>query len=715
MTSPYDDELTSRFEIDVNFRQDSVRSLDEVTDLLSRARVESEALSRASGDVVEHLREAASTEPITIGDQAQGGIAFSPGAFDGGRLPPLQGAPSDGREPSDRGVGTAGGGTSTNVSDRLDLVNSAPREAEVTDRLEELNRKDPDRIENLRAARGLDKEGRESGNTFSAGIEGFSGLAQSILSETRPGNSISSTMSRAAEGLGALGGNNGLAGLIGGRGLGVLGLAGGALTAGVAANAAIQAAGQQEQQYRNMGSITGQGAMAGISHEMAIRTMAMNPFLTTEQSRKIIMTALSEGYTGQEFDTVTEYMADNLKNMNMDVAQSTAILRKNVEEGGQSIQQLNADLAALKTSTQGGVMSLEERTQLYQQTSGQMIDMGIDASNASQTALEALELFEDDRQLSGVFSNIISDPSDALVMQAGRNAGIMGRNPYQMKQMLGDSGQLLSASYDLIRRWALDINARNNDELTKKQMFNQQLAALGIQMTPNDSDALFEELIKEGSENFVTEAEERFQEENHGVRENDMNPLTQGLSEARAVVGMGGQFLFDTLSMIDLGFGEDETFLTNFTEAYRSTGDSYQNLTNKMAEGAGGRIAMLDVLNEEFGANNVQIVNEKGRAISQSMKLSQEDMEKVASGEWKVRVRGRDPVAIQDARALMEQNYFDDEPEDSRLAGRQVEVEVSATPELQRMLRFDVRSANQQRADAGYGTATHNNPPVGDR
>ena len=38
-------------------------------------------------------------------------------------------------------------------------------------------------------------------------------------------------------------------------------------------------------------------------------TMAMDPFLTNEQSRQIIQSALSEGYTGQTFDTVTKFIA----------------------------------------------------------------------------------------------------------------------------------------------------------------------------------------------------------------------------------------------------------------------------------------------------------------------------------------------------------------------------------------------------------------------
>ena len=37
--------------------------------------------------------------------------------------------------------------------------------------------------------------------------------------------------------------------------------------------------------------------------------MALNPFITTDQARQIVTQGLSSGYTGKEFDTVTQFMA----------------------------------------------------------------------------------------------------------------------------------------------------------------------------------------------------------------------------------------------------------------------------------------------------------------------------------------------------------------------------------------------------------------------
>lgn len=719
MTSPYDDELTSQFEVDINFRPDSVRSLDEVTDLLGRARVESEALSRASSDVVEHLREAASNEPINLMGQDQGGMSFSPGSFSGGeRIPALEAVSGGSRSPSSREVGVGADSGSESLEERIDPARSGPSEREVTNRLDDLDERDPERVENLRAARGLGGKGapRREESGFAQGIEGFSDLTQSILSETRPGQTISGTLGNIAGGLGGAGGNSGLAGALGGKGLGALGIAGGAITAGLAANAAVQAGGAQIQQYRNMGSVQGGGASEGVSHEMGIRTMAMNPFINTEQSRQIVMTALSEGHTGKEFDTVTDFMAENLKEMNMSVAQSTEILRKNVDEGGQSIQQLSLDMEMLKSMTEGGVMSLQERTQIYQQTTGSLIDMGIGGDQASSQALASMELFEDNPQLSGAMSEIIANPSDALAMQAGTSAGHRGRNAYQMKQIMGNEGTLPDDTYNLLWRIANDIEARGgHDDYDKKMMFNQQLAQLGIQMTPNESDALYDELIQEGAENKMTEAREGAENEMYGVQENKTGAIEGIVNETGAAMGVIGQAIGDTIGMLNFGaFNENETLWSNFSEAYSSTGQAFQGLANEQTKrGTDGEISMLSALNEEFGSNNIQLVDDDGKTYNQQMGISREDMERITSGEIKVQVNGRDPVAIQDARAIANDGGFDDSG-DGRLSSSNSEISVSPTPELERLLKFNVRTPNQQQADSGWGAAAHNNPPPGD-
>lgn len=716
MTSPGNDELVSQFEVDIDFRPDSVRSMDEVTDLLGRARVQAEALSRASSDVVEHLREAATSEPINIGGDAPGGSGGD-GGGGGGRLPPLVGFSGGDPTPSQREVAIGSDAGSDSLEERTQPASSSPSEAEVNDRLSDMESKDPDRVENMRRARGLPVSPQQ-GESLSRGVEGFSDLAQNILRETKPGQSISGTLGNVAGGLGRAG-SSGLGSLMGGRAMGALGAAGGAIAGGLALNAAVQAGGAQVQQYANMGSVQGGGVEQGISYEMGIRSMALNPFLTTEQSRQIVMSALSEGYTGEEFESVTDYMTDNLTKMNMSVAQSTEILRKNVDEGGQSIQQLGMDLAALKSSTAGGVMSLEERTQIYQQTSGNLVDKGIQGDQASQQALDALELFEDDRALSGTFAGIIGNLSDPLAYQAGRTAGIRGRDGYMMEQMMGDQGILNDSVYQTLWNRAQNIHQNaGRDDYDKRRMFNDWLVSMQMPMSRGDSNALYDRLIEDTTGTEMQESEERFEDENYGRQEHETGQFGRGLATLGAAGGVLFQGIGDTLGMLNLGVGvEDETFVSNFSEAYSSTGQSFQNLRNKQAAlKSDGEIGALTQLNEEFGMGHVVVVDEDGKRIRQGGSgLSEEDMEALSSGEYKVSVGGRDPVTIKEARNRIP-DWHQENEEQSRISGKtNVEVEVSSTPELENLFRFRTRTTNQEQANAGFGASTLNNPAPGDK
>lgn len=725
MTSPYqegDDAVLSNFDIDVSFRQDSVRSLEEVAQLLSQARVQAEALSRSSGDVVQHLREAAVTDPIKLTDQADVGMSYG-GQPSGGSQQSGGGQPSGGSQQSGGGSGpplpppSGPSGTTATPSDPPPPPGEQvpdPRPKLTTESIEEklkdLNEEDPERVENMKAAREQLGQRNKKEDTLSQGVEGFSRLAQNILSETRPGASLSQTAASVAGGLGDLG-SSGLGGVLGARGLGALGLLGGGLTAGVALNAAIQSGGQQIQQYANMGAVQGGGASEGFGYEMQIRQMAMNPFLTSEQSRQIVMSALNQGFSGQEFDTVTDFMATNLKDMNMQVSESTTILRKSVLEGGQSIQQLSLDLGLLKNSTQGGVLSLEQRTQLYQQASGSLIDLGVSGDSASAQALTSLEVFEDDHVLSGMFTGILANPSDTLIRQAGRMAGMTGTT-YQLRQQLGESGEMSEHIYSALRVYAVQLNESSNTEEKKRELFNRRMTnVLGQAITPNQSDTLYEKLL--ANPNAIGEAGDSFDEETFGVRDSTGGGLEGRVNEAGSVAAVAGQGIFDTLSMLDFGFGEDETLWSNFSEAYKSTGDAFQRYSNiSFRNKSESSVPIMDELIELHGATNISLINEEGKIEQMTRGLSKEQADKLSDGSYRVSINKGDPVTLQEARGQL------DSPtgEGGVLNGQtNVAVEVGATDELRRLLKFDTRTQNQEQADSGYGAATRNAPPPGDR
>lgn len=132
--------------------------------------------------------------------------------------------------------------------------------------------------------------------------------AKSFVGDILPGrggtNAIEKSIGGITENISTL---SQLRGLGGGVGLAsrAIPVAGAAL----AAYQGIQAGGEQIQELASIGNIQGEGAMGGLAFQANVQAMAMNPFINTEQARTIMMTALRDGYTGKEFDTLTDFMA----------------------------------------------------------------------------------------------------------------------------------------------------------------------------------------------------------------------------------------------------------------------------------------------------------------------------------------------------------------------------------------------------------------------
>ena len=126
------------------------------------------------------------------------------------------------------------------------------------------------------------------------------------------------------KGADAAGTEGGIMGALGGMGsLAKGGLVGGGL---LAAGMQAQNLGESYQATKNLGMIRGGGFKEGAGLQGEALMMSLNPFIDLEQSRQIMQAGLKEGYTGKSFDTITKFMADNLKNMNMAQPVSSLVL-----------------------------------------------------------------------------------------------------------------------------------------------------------------------------------------------------------------------------------------------------------------------------------------------------------------------------------------------------------------------------------------------------
>lgn len=207
----------------------------------------------------------------------------------------------------------------------------------------------------------------------------------------------------------------GQAGRLGGmalKGAGVAGVAvGGAM--------AVQEVGEWYQKHAAVGMERGGGAAEGLAFEAQVRTMAMNPFISTEQSRKIMQSALNQGYTGKEMDTVTEFMAENLKKMNVDVATSTKILQENVIKGGQSIESAQADAktAQMLSQNEDAKKTGSQFVESWSSATSTAVAAGTQGEAASQGALQTTSFYSENQNLKNIGSQIMDAGANSFVFQ----------------------------------------------------------------------------------------------------------------------------------------------------------------------------------------------------------------------------------------------------------------------------------------------------------
>lgn len=490
------------------------------------------------------------------------------------------------------------------------------------------------------------------------------------------------------------------------------GVAGAAVGLGAAGLKAYQKGGETVQGFRNTGNLVGGGFMKGVGYDMAIRSMAMNPFINTEQSRQIVMSALTNGYTGKEFDTVTDFMADNLTKMNMSVADSTALLNKNVREGGQSIKNLSEDLGTLKELTSGGILSLEDRQKLYSEAAGNLIDANVSGEQASNIAKQAGAVFDENEIIAGQFSEISANASDQLMMQAGRLQGITNKTPNQIRQMLGDSGRYNEAIWGVIRKRAEQFRGeyeKNPNQAAER--FMHSMRAMGISLNMNEAEEWLKQALDPNNANVIGNVQEEINNVEFGVEDNGrMGDFGDMINETFSVAGTA---IADFGSIFDFGASDNEHGWENITKAFKDTGDAYNRAKNAEIKWASGkRIKAFDDLIDQYGFNNMKFYDNDGKEVEMYYTIPgqrDKNMERLASGDLKVSVNGGEAMSLQDHKLKSETDNL------KGSGDSKTEVIVSPTPELRRLLGFNQRSSNDEKADAGYGYNTRNNPAPGDR
>jgi hypothetical protein len=244
------------------------------------------------------------------------------------------------------------------------------------------------------------------------------------------------------------GGGGGISGVVG-RVLGSpAAKAAGAVGLGALAFNKAQDLGEKYTEYQGLGSVQGGDAMTGMKYEAQARIMGLNPFITTQQARESMQKALKEGFRGENYDTVNDFMIENFKELGISMGQSMDLMKASVKGLGENDSQagvkkdLDETLNTMKELSAEGGLSFPERVNQLQELKEQMASQGFSPENANRTALGLQEGYGDSMALRDSIGNISSQVSGSpmLMTLAAQKAGITGILPNALGLALDAKG-----------------------------------------------------------------------------------------------------------------------------------------------------------------------------------------------------------------------------------------------------------------------------------
>lgn len=748
-----DDFVAARISIDIP--TEGVAGLREITQEVDRYRTAVEAANRAADTFTNYLTrmaeaasQAATAEQNLIGqlDKHSGSMNQAAVSGQGGPQPQLN-VPPQYNSPfaaESLGMGTDRSSIGTpEASAQMDqLRQSSPREyinkmaASGHYRPGDIPASSPNQEQVKESAdRIAQRSQQQQGGGGLEGLGEAGAFGSDLLSELRPGAGNLGMLALAQRGLGKLSGMGGGAGggiaAKLGMGLGRMGPVGTAgLALGAVGTAAYlgQAGGEIYQDYKNMGSMRGGGATEGMGYEMNIRSMAMNPFISTDQARQIVQQGLREGYTGKEFDTMTSFVSHNLKEMNMDINESFGLVKKNVKEGGMTLEGLGTTLAQLKEASKTGYSSLPDLMSSYEGTSSALINAGISGPVASGVAAIGAQTFPDSQVSKGTGGDIaaamMSSPTGVQMMRTMGGlevpAGVSHMElPYMFEGEEGSKAAAIASS-NVLKNYAKRMLSQYRNPppgspmwLRARELWFKKIKSLGVPLSKNQAfewfaaysegkDPMAEGVTKSdrSAKAAITPSKKPLWESvAEDVGQTAFSPFVEAFSGAKMVASMGA----DALTGNWQGMG-------HYTEKY--DGDIQRAGLNN--DPYGYQMPVLDSIESAYGRGGYEVLDQNGKPMKFD-RSNKQHVEAFSRGDYTFREKGSSgPGRTAESVA----NSSPDQIKGVTQTQVTGQVTIGLTPEATRALQVQGGSTitltpHEQQANSGYGSAQPNNAPPG--
>lgn len=534
-------------------------------------------------------------------------------------------------------------------------------------------------------------------------------LIGNVLGEMGPGKSFGDAIGAGRDALGGLEGMGGMVGKV----AGALGPVGAGVGLALTANQLLQMGGQQFQKYKSLGIETGEGAGKGFEYDVKAKMLALDPFITTAQAREVIQGSLNAGMGGDSFDSVTGFIAKNLKDMNLAVADSVKLLQTNVEKGGMSIDQLGTSLSNVTAMAKGAAQGQGQLMQNFGANTQSLTNLGISGPQG-QIAEQFMGAFKDSPLLSSVGDQVIQQAlgnpvfATQIGMEASREGipGITG-TPTMVIQKLARSGKLSDVVWKRLATIAQQAKASSRDPDQQLAQFVSQVNSIGLPIGQNEARGLMDQLTQPGGlEKAIAQGKEANQA---GAKPQDTGTGEQVTSD---FVALGGHIK----NIIGEGVNVLGDLFTGNWGAISGDIDATQKRKEQIgrehdAAAAPYTTETLRRAVTQYGTDQLQVYDSQGKNPTKLDQYNKEQRDKLSSGELLIAPKGGQPQKLSEFGS-------------SQAAGAAAgggNVNVTASPLT---VKYEgpisgpsavPLTANQMQTNTGYGGATNNNVPPGNR
>ena len=205
---------------------------------------------------------------------------------------------------------------------------------------------------------------------------------------------------------------------------------------------------QKEGQKRGLSGAD--AALFKVQQDAEIKALALDPWISTEQARQLVMAGLNTGAKGDNYDKITDFLTENLRDMNVSVSKSMQLMKASVTEGSMSIENLSATMKNIKADVgarEGDQEAALSRAQTAAETAGK-VGLNADATSTlmemSGNMLGDAEVSEETRtKFSNTFLSIGGDNPYTSVIYSQ----IAARRGIDVSEVTQMSGEELAPEY----------------------------------------------------------------------------------------------------------------------------------------------------------------------------------------------------------------------------------------------------------------------------